>query len=68
MTDHFMLRMIQLKMLGFQFVFLSAFITLSGIISNNCNNVVFPDYVVFVILCFGALKMRTQMLPWNYAN
>ena len=54
MTDHFFLRIIQLKMFGFSFVFL--YCLLHRITSNNCNNVVSPVYAVFVIICWLSIK------------
>ena len=54
MTDHFFLRMIQLKMFGFLFVILNCLH--HRITSNNCNNVVSPVYAVFDILCWYSIK------------
>ena len=50
MTDHFFLRIMQLKM----FVFLNCLH--HRITSNNCNNVVSPVYAVFFILCWYSIK------------
>ena len=51
-TDHFFLRPIQQKYWVFNLSFWIAFITVSDITSNNCNNVVSPVYAVFVIFCW----------------
>ena len=50
MTDHVFLRIMQLRMFGFWFVFLNCLH--HRVTSNNCNNVVSPVYTVFVILCW----------------
>ena len=56
MTDHFFLRIISLKLFGFQFVFL--YCLHHRITSNNCNNVVSPVYAVFAILCRWPIKAK----------
>ena len=51
MTDYVFLRIIQLRLYGFQFVlFLKLPSAPYGITSNNCHNVVSPIYTLFVIL------------------
>ena len=50
MTDHVFLRIMRLKMFGFEFVFLNCLH--HRIMSNNCNNIVSPVCTVFVILCW----------------
>ena len=54
MTDHFYLRIIQLKIFGFYFVFLNCLH--HRITSNSCNNVFSPVYAVFLIFCWNSLK------------
>ena len=56
MTDHFFLRIISLKLFGFQFVFL--YCLHHRITSNDCNNVVSPVYAVFAILCRWPIKAK----------
>ena len=50
MSDHFFLRMIQLK------IFDSTQNLHHRITSNNCNKVVSPVYAVFDILCWCSIK------------
>ena len=49
-TDHVFLRVMQLKMFGFQFVFLSCLY--HRITSNNGTNAVSIVYTVVVIFCW----------------
>ena len=53
-TDSFFLRITQLKMFGFWFVFLN--FLHHCITRNDCNNVVSPVYAVFVIVCWYSIK------------
>ena len=50
MTNHVFLRIMQLKMFGFLFVFLNCLH--HCILTNNCSNVVSPVCTAFFILCF----------------
>ena len=54
MTDHVFMRIMQLKMFGFQFVYLNCLD--HHIACNNCNNAVSPAYTVYVILCWYSKK------------
>ena len=61
MTDHVFLRIMQLKMFGFQFVFLNCLH--HRITNDNCNNVVSLVCTVFVILCWYTKKWDPRSCP-----
>ena len=65
MTDHFFLRIIQLKMFSFKFFFLNCLHRITCMSNNNCNNVVFPVNTVFIVFCWYS---RSQEMPWNHAS